>query len=461
MSGSTSQPNLNSIVAALQHTPRDTRLDLEALNECSDYWETVREYLHPFDTAPEDRHAPRSISTKCPAANTPISREQAASMGLGASLARDRRHLRRGQSALRRHREGDAVQQGRRRHGAVPDDQQPDARRCARSSTKSTISRCPMRRRNVTGVSASPGRLAEETAENHPARRSSRSRAAPAQAAQRRFRREDAASSEKKVGHAVSRDDLLSYLLYPEVFLEYDKFRQTYADVSVLPTPPFFYGLQSGEEIAVEIEPGKTLIIKFLTTGEPHPDGTRTVFFELNGQPREVNVRDRALRVVERTHPKADPADPGQVGAPTAGVISGIAVQANQAVERGAKLLTLEAMKMQSNIYAPISGQVAKLLVSPGQHVEAKDLARVNRSVSNGQLRKHEKFPLALPAQPARPDRLSPARLRRTARRGAFPVLYLHDGQNLFDRATSVPRAGLARQGAADMTHLSRHKSSR
>ncbi|HEX3119324.1 MAG TPA: biotin/lipoyl-containing protein, partial [Candidatus Acidoferrum sp.] len=104
------------------------------------------------------------------------------------------------------------------------------------------------------------------------------------------------------------------------------------------------------------------------------PDGTRTLFFELNGQPREVNVRDRSLRVQERAHPKADPADPGQIGAPTAAVISSIAVQANQKVERGAKLLTLEAMKMQSNIYASISGRVAKLLVTHGQHVEAKDL---------------------------------------------------------------------------------------
>jgi pyruvate carboxylase len=155
---------------------------------------------------------------------------------------------------------------------------------------------------------------------------------------------------EKKVAHPIRRDDLLSYLLYPEVFLKYDKFRQTYSDVSVL------------------------LIVKFLTSSDPHPDGTRTLFFELNGQPREVNVRDRALRVVERAHPKADPADAGQVPAPTAGIISGIAVQANHSVERGAKLLTLEAMKMQSNIYAPISGRITKLLVSPGQHVEAKDL---------------------------------------------------------------------------------------
>ena len=176
------------------------------------------------------------------------------------------------------------------------------------------------------------------------------------------------------MGHAMRLDDLLSYLLYPEVFSKFDRFRLTYSDVSVLPTPAFFYGLSSGEEITVEIESGKSLIIKFLTFSEPHPDGTRTLFFELNGQPREITVRDKTLRVRERTHPKADPADPGQVGAPTAGIISSVAVQANHAVARGAKLLTLEAMKMQSNIYAPISGRIARLLVSPGQQVEAKDL---------------------------------------------------------------------------------------
>jgi pyruvate carboxylase len=188
---------------------------------------------------------------------------------------------------------------------------------------------------------------------------------------------EEQAKLEKKVNQPVGRDALLSYLLYPDVYLKFNAFRQAYADVGVLPTPAFFYGLKPGEEIAVEIEPGKTMIVKFLTISEAHPDGTRTLFFELNGQPREVNVRDRALRVVERSHPKADPEDSGHVGAPTAGLISSIAVQANHEVERGAKLFTLEAMKMQSNIYAPIRGRIAKLLVAPGQHVEAKDLLAV------------------------------------------------------------------------------------
>jgi pyruvate carboxylase len=185
---------------------------------------------------------------------------------------------------------------------------------------------------------------------------------------------QEKADLEAKLGHPVHRDALLSYLLYPEVYLKYDKFRQTYADVSVLPSPTFFYGLKPGEEITAHIESGKSMIVKFLTISEAHPDGTRTLFFELNGQPREVNVRDRALRVVERSHPKANPEDPGQVGAPTAGLISGIAVQVHHSVERGAKLLTLEAMKMQSNIYAPITGRVTKVLVMPGQHVEPKDL---------------------------------------------------------------------------------------
>jgi pyruvate carboxylase len=179
---------------------------------------------------------------------------------------------------------------------------------------------------------------------------------------------------ETQIGRPVRRDELLSYLLYPDVFLKFDKFLQTYADVSVLPTPPFFYGLRPDQEITVSIEAGKTLVIKFLTIGEPHPDGTRTLFFELNGQPREINVRDRALRILAPAHPKADSADPGQVAAPTAGMVTSIAVEPNQTVARNAKLLTLEAMKMQSNVYAPVAGRISKIHVAPGQQVEARDL---------------------------------------------------------------------------------------
>jgi pyruvate carboxylase len=132
--------------------------------------------------------------------------------------------------------------------------------------------------------------------------------------------------------------------------------------------------LKPDQEVTVSIEAGKTLVIRFLATGQARPDGTRTLFFELNGQPREINIRDHSLRVVTRTHPKADPADPGQVGAATAGMVTKISVELNQVVERQAKLITIDAMKMQSNIYAPIAGRISKLHVALGDHVEAKDL---------------------------------------------------------------------------------------
>jgi len=185
---------------------------------------------------------------------------------------------------------------------------------------------------------------------------------------------ETAASLEKKTGRKPSRDEVLSYLMYPDVFLKFAKARQSYGNVEVLPTPAFYYGMERGTDIAVELEPGKALVIKFLTVGEPHPDGTRTVFFELNGQPREVTVRDRMLNVVEQVKVKADPAVPGQIGAPIPGVVSTVAVELNQRLKKGDRLLVMEAMKMQSTVYAPVGGKVTQLLVQPGQHVEAKDL---------------------------------------------------------------------------------------
>jgi pyruvate carboxylase len=373
MSGGTSQPNLNAIVEALRNTPRDTQLDIEVLNECSDYWETVRGYYLAFDSGPKSGSA-RLYQHEIPGGQYTNLREQATAMGLGHRWREAERMYAEVNQLF-----GDIVKVtpsskvvGDMTLFLMAKELQPsDILRLDEKHDLALPNSVVEMFSGVLGVPPGgwPAKLQKIILRGAPPLRGRPSDHLPAVD----FAGEQKAL-EKKTGHPIAQDDLLSYLLYPEVFLKYDKFRQSYADVSVLPTPAFFYGLKSGEEITVEIASGKSLIIKFLTIGEPHPDGTRTLFFELNGQPREVNVRDRALRVTERAHPKADPADAGQVGAPTAGVIGGIAVQANQAVERGAKLLTLEAMKMQSNIYAPISGRIVKLLVAPGQHVDAKDL---------------------------------------------------------------------------------------
>ncbi len=174
--------------------------------------------------------------------------------------------------------------------------------------------------------------------------------------------------------HKPSQREILSDLLYPEVFTDFAKHQQKFGDTSILPTPVFFYGLEPGEEIAADIEPGKTLIIKFLTIGEPHEDGRRTVFFELNGQPREVTVLDRALEPETPRRPKADPKNPGHVGATMPGMVVNVAVRKGDSVVKGQKLLMLEAMKMQTIIAAETAGQVAEIHVHPGTNVETGDL---------------------------------------------------------------------------------------
>jgi pyruvate carboxylase len=373
MSGGTSQPNLNAIVEALRNTPRDTQLDVELLNECSDYWETVRSYYLAFDSGPKSGSA-RLYQHEIPGGQYTNLREQATAMGLGHRW-REAEIMYAEVNQLF----GDIVKVtpsskvvGDMTLFLMAKDMQPAD--ILKLDEKHDLSLPNSVVEMFSGVLGVPPGGWPPKLQKIILRGTAPLKGRPSANLPEVNFAEEQKGLEKKTGRAIEKTDLLSYLLYPEVFLKYDKFRQTYADVSVLPTPAFFYGLKSGEEVTVEIASGKSLIIKFLTISEPHPDGTRTLFFELNGQPREVNVRDRALRVTERAHPKADPGDPGQVPAPTAGVIGIIAVQNNQTVERGAKLLTLEAMKMQSNIYAPIAGRISKLLVTPGQHVEAKDL---------------------------------------------------------------------------------------
>jgi len=373
MSGGTSQPNLNAIVVALRNTPRDTGLDSAALNSCSDYWETVRTYYLPFDSGPKAGNA-RLYEHEIPGGQYTNLREQAAAMGLGHRWREVERMYAEVNQLF-----GDIVK-------VTPSSKVVGDMTLflmAKEMTPADVLKLDEHHdvafpnsvvEMFSGVLGVPPEGWPRKVQKILLRGAKPVKGRPSASMPPADLAAEKETLEKKTGHPISDDDLLSYLLYPDVFLKFDKFRQAHGDVSVLPTPPFFYGLKAGEELTVSIEAGKTLIIKYMTASEPHPDGTRTLFFELNGQPREVNVRDKSLRVVERAHPKADAADPGQVGAPTAGVISGIAVQANHTVERGAKLMTLEAMKMQSNIYAPLAGRIVKLLVTPGQSVEAKDL---------------------------------------------------------------------------------------
>jgi pyruvate carboxylase len=184
----------------------------------------------------------------------------------------------------------------------------------------------------------------------------------------------DRAKIQQMLPRPVTDDDLASYLMYPRVWMDYAKDRLQYGDVSILPTPVFFYGMEPGQEISVDIERGKTLIVRYVATSEAHEDGTRTVFFELNGLPRSVRVQDRSQVATRAPQRKVEAGNTKHVGAPMPGTISTVAAVTGRKVARGDVLVTLEAMKMETAVRAESDGQVAEVLVRAGQQVDAKDL---------------------------------------------------------------------------------------
>ena len=366
-------------MAALDHTQRDTGLDLDALNQCADYWEVVREFYAPFDTGPKSGTAEVYLH-EMPGGQYTNLKEQAESMGLG-----DRWH-----EIARTYAEvnmafGDIVK-------VTPSSKVVGDMAIFLVNHDMTMEQFEQLGpdHNLTlptsvidmfmGSLGEPeGGWPKKLQKIILQRREAAARPAGRAPAEPVDLEETAAQLEKKIGREPSRDEVLSYLMYPDVFVKFANARRQYwGDVDVLPTPQFYYGMERGEDISVELEPGKALVIKFLTVGEPHPDGTRTVFFELNGQPREVTIRDRKLDVKEQAEAEGRSRTmPGQIGAPIPGVVSTVAVQLDQPVKKGDRLLVMEAMKMQSTVYSPVAGNVKQLLVQPGQHVEAKDLLLV------------------------------------------------------------------------------------
>jgi pyruvate carboxylase len=371
LSGITSQANLNSLVEALRFTDRDTGLAFNALHAAAEYWEQVRRYYFPFES---DRRASSAdvYVFEMPGGQYTNLYQQAQSMGLEARWPEICQMYAEVNRLF-----GDIVK-------VTPTSKvvgdmalfmvgnnltAHDVLNGTRSLAfpESVVEFFEGRLGQPPG--GFPPRLRQRVLGNRKALDGRPGALLPAV---------DCAAAahdlEGQVKRPVSEQDVLAYLLYPRVFPDFAEHQEKYSDTSVLPTPVFFYGLEPGQEISADIEPGKTLIIKFLTVGDPHPDGSRQVFFELNGQPREVMVIDRALAGEGKAHPKADPADPSHVAAPMPGLVVRVTVAPGDTVEKDQKLLTLEAMKMETTVYAERAGHVAEVLVQPGTQVEASDL---------------------------------------------------------------------------------------
>jgi pyruvate carboxylase len=175
-------------------------------------------------------------------------------------------------------------------------------------------------------------------------------------------------------GKDVDNEDLNGYLMYPKVFLDYMGRHKSYGPVRTLPTKTFFYGMQPGEEITAEIDPGKTLEILLQAVGETNAEGDVRVFFELNGQPRVIRVPNRKVKSATAARPKVEIGNPNHIGAPMPGVVASVTTQVGDPVHKGDLLLTIEAMKMETGIHAERDATIKAMHVVAGAQIDAKDL---------------------------------------------------------------------------------------
>ena len=186
-----------------------------------------------------------------------------------------------------------------------------------------------------------------------------------------------AADLSKKHARPIARHEAVSSVLYPRVLDEYWSQLSQFEDVSILDTLTYFYGIDTGQEIWVELEQGKTLVISLSAVGDANENGYRTVYFELNGHGRQVSVRDRSLASVEEHRRKADRENPGHVAASMPGTVVSLHAKHGDRVEIGAPILTIEAMKMETVVRAPRSGAIKELLAALKSSVQAGDLLAV------------------------------------------------------------------------------------
>lgn len=374
LSGGTSQPNLNTLVETLRFTPRNTGLDPKELDALADYWRNVRQFYTAFET--ETLPATADLyHHEMPGGQYTNLYQQARALGLADQwtdicktyadvnqLFGDIVKVTPTSKAV-----GDMalflVANGLKASQALD----PDRELAFPASVKDLVSGRMGKPHGGFPKGVVPCILRGE--------KPMRGRAGAV------LPTVDFSAAKQAVRKLTGRDphdrEVLSHVLYPKVYADFVAHRREFGDTSVLPTPVFLHGMRQGEEISVDIEQGKTLIIKYLSTSEPHEDGTRTVFFELNGIPRSVDVHDKLLESGAAHRAKADANDPTHLGSSMPGMVVTVAASEGDEVTKGQKLLVLEAMKMETTVYAEKAGKVQQVLVKPGTQVDSGDLMMV------------------------------------------------------------------------------------
>lgn len=375
MSGLTSQPNLGAIAAALAGAERDPAaaggIDVAAMQALSHYWEGVRRAYAPFEA--DMRSGTADVyQHEMPGGQYTNLREQARALGLDArwpEVSKAYAEVNRlfgdivkvtptskvvGDMALFMVANSLSVAE------VMNPEREIDFPESVISLFKGELGRPAdgwpeaVQARVLKGRTALAGRPGESIA------------AVDLEAAR--------GEAERQIGHKLGDADLASYLMYPKVFREYAEHRGRYGDVSVLPTPVFFYGLRDADEVAIDIDTGKTLIVRLQARTDLEDEGRSKLFYELNGQPRVIRINHAGAAKVAQERAQVDDKDPDQIGAPMPGMVARVAVKAGQAVKKGDPLLALEAMKMETVIAAPRDAKIKAVEVKIGNTVNTKDL---------------------------------------------------------------------------------------
>lgn len=371
MAGLTSQPSANSLYYAMKGSKRQVRVDIEGIEKLSYYWEDIRKYYKDFESGMNSPHSEVYVH-EMPGGQYSNLQQQAKGVGLGDRWDEVKKMYSDvnllfgdvvkvtpsskvvGDMALFMV-QNDLTDENVIEKGQTIDF--PDSViEFFQGYLGQPVGGFPEELQKVIlkereAITVRPGELLEAV---------------------------DFDAIKKELDEKYNRDmthqDVLAYVLYPKVFEQYMTTYDQFGNVSVLDTPTFLHGLRLGEEIEVTIEKGKTLIIKLVSIGEPQHDGTRVIYFELNGQPREIVVQDLNVEVSGEKKPKANPSNPNQIGATMPGTTLKVVVSPGSRVRRGEHLLITEAMKMETTVQAPRDGIVKEIFVKEGEAISTGDL---------------------------------------------------------------------------------------
>jgi pyruvate carboxylase len=374
LSGLTAQPNLNALVSTLQGSERDPQVNGPGLQKLANYWETVRDYYAPFESGLKSGTA-EVYHHEIPGGQYSNYKPQVAGLGLIERWDECKEMYHKVNMMF-----GDIVKVtpsskvvGDMAMFLVKNNLEPEDVFTSQEELAFPESVVGM----FKGMLGQPYQGWPEALQRIILKGEQPITCRPGELLEPVDFDEERIKLQEKVGHKVDDKSLISHILYPNVYPEFDKHRQEFSDTSVFPTPIFFYGLEPGQETSLDIEPGKTLIIMLNAIGKVQKDGTRTVYFELNGNSRSVVVRDQSVQndVVQRQ--KAEKGNANHFGAPMPGKVLKINVKAGDVIKAGDVLMVTEAMKMETNIKAKVDGTVVEVKFKEGEKVEKEDLVIV------------------------------------------------------------------------------------